>query len=367
MPAELLRLQPRVRHRRDDSSPIDLTRPEDALLLKSFVWADQTARLERLDHAVETLRSEPPALERGDVVERLPDLLAERQLGALTVVFATAVIGYLGKEGHDRIVAALEEAGRQFPLAYLWTSTEARRARPLGPLGQAPSRWRGASARTRGLPASGSSGWSARVISSPSNPRLRLVRRLASRRQRDRTGLFSCEGEDLVEAALAAGPSQSISCWTPNAPLGVSPAVSSSSLASSQKSRPSVTRRERSACFVVTIFLGSMHGLTSCWTRSLKSCRPRQHRHASPGGGRTRAGVHRAVRRLRRSDGAEGARASSGAIFRVPTAEFDEAPGRRVALVAHGGKPLHELDLGEGTTFVLGAERDGLPGGDRRV
>ena len=41
--------------------------------------------------------------------------------------------------------------------------------------------------------------------------------------------------------------------------------------------------------------------------------------------------------------------------------EFDEAPGRRVALVAHGGKPLHELDLDEGTTFVLGAEREGLP------
>ena len=119
VPEELLRLQPRVRHRRGvDLSPIDLTRPDDTLLL-SFVWADQTARLERLDHAVETLRSEPPALERGDVVERLPGLLAERQLGALTVVFATAVIGYLGKEGHDRIVAALEEAGRQFPLAYL--------------------------------------------------------------------------------------------------------------------------------------------------------------------------------------------------------------------------------------------------------
>ena len=113
-PAELLRLQPRVRHRRGvDLSPIDLTRPDDTLLLKSFVWADQTARLERLDHAVETLRSEPLALERGDVVERLPDLLAERQLGALTIVFATAVIGYVSEEGHDRIVAALVEAGRQ--------------------------------------------------------------------------------------------------------------------------------------------------------------------------------------------------------------------------------------------------------------
>ncbi|MDQ3777394.1 MAG: RNA methyltransferase, partial [Actinomycetota bacterium] len=43
------------------------------------------------------------------------------------------------------------------------------------------------------------------MITSASNPRLRLVRRLASRRQRERLGLFSCEGEDLVGAAVAAG------------------------------------------------------------------------------------------------------------------------------------------------------------------
>ena len=255
VPVELLRLRPRVRHRRGvDISPIDLTRPEDTLLLKSFVWADQTARLERLDRAVETLRSDPPALERGNVVERLPDLLAERQLGALTVVFATAVIGYLGKEGHDRIVAAVEEAGRQFPLAYLWTaSTEARRARLLGHLGPAPARRRGAFASPRGLPRRVARVAGRRVITSPSNPRLRLVRRLAARSQRDRSGLFSCEGEDLVEAALAARLDRSISCSTPSGPLTVSPAESASSLGCSQKSRRSVTRRGRSASFVVKI------------------------------------------------------------------------------------------------------------------
>src|SRR5919199_3366047 len=43
------------------------------------------------------------------------------------------------------------------------------------------------------------------MITSPANPRLRLVRRLASRRQRERLGLFVCEGEDLVTAALDAG------------------------------------------------------------------------------------------------------------------------------------------------------------------
>jgi tRNA G18 (ribose-2'-O)-methylase SpoU len=35
--------------------------------------------------------------------------------------------------------------------------------------------------------------------------------------------------------------------------------------------------------------------------------------------------------------------------------------GRRVALVAHGGEPLSEVEVGEPTTFVLGAEREGLP------
>ncbi len=59
--------------------------------------------------------------------------------------------------------------------------------------------------------------------------------------------------------------------------------------------------------------------------------------------------------------GSKALRASAGAIFRVPLLDFDDAPGQRVALVAHGAPPLHELDLSGPTTFVLGAERDGLP------
>lgn len=121
VPGDLLRLQVRVRHRRGiDRSPVDVTRPAEALLLKSFVWADQKDRLERLDRAVETLRSDPPALERGDIVERLPAVLAERQLGAFTVVYATAVLSYLG-ERQDELLGAVEAAARQFPLAFLWT------------------------------------------------------------------------------------------------------------------------------------------------------------------------------------------------------------------------------------------------------
>jgi tRNA G18 (ribose-2'-O)-methylase SpoU len=35
--------------------------------------------------------------------------------------------------------------------------------------------------------------------------------------------------------------------------------------------------------------------------------------------------------------------------------------GRRVGLVAHGGRPLGEVEVSGPTVFVLGAERDGLP------
>ena len=127
VPGELLRLQPRVRQRRGiDLSPLDVTRPGDALLLKSFVWADQRERLERLDRAVETLRADPPELEQGNVVDRLPELLAERLPGALTVVFQTAVRGYLSREDWKRMLLTLDEAGRSFPLALVSVSQPAR-------------------------------------------------------------------------------------------------------------------------------------------------------------------------------------------------------------------------------------------------
>jgi TrmH family RNA methyltransferase len=59
--------------------------------------------------------------------------------------------------------------------------------------------------------------------------------------------------------------------------------------------------------------------------------------------------------------GPKALRASAGAIFRVPLGQFDEAPRPRVALLAHGGVPLDQLDMAERVSLVLGAERQGLP------
>ena len=59
--------------------------------------------------------------------------------------------------------------------------------------------------------------------------------------------------------------------------------------------------------------------------------------------------------------GQKALRASTGSVFRVPLVDFEEAPGRRIALVPHDGTPLGEVELGEPVMFVLGAEREGIP------
>jgi TrmH family RNA methyltransferase len=42
------------------------------------------------------------------------------------------------------------------------------------------------------------------VITSPDNPKLKQIRKLHTKRERARTGLFVAEGEDLVDAGWEA-------------------------------------------------------------------------------------------------------------------------------------------------------------------
>ncbi len=114
VPGELLGLEVEVRGRTGiDRSPIDVTTEEGARLLRSFVWAGQEGRMERLDRAIEALREDPPQLVTGDYVDELPDVLAGQPRDGLTVVFQTASFGYIGDEGRARVRAVLEEAGRE--------------------------------------------------------------------------------------------------------------------------------------------------------------------------------------------------------------------------------------------------------------
>jgi RNA methyltransferase, TrmH family len=200
------------------------------------------------------------------------------------------------------------------------------------------------------------------VITSPSNSRLRLVRRLASRAQRDRTGLFSCEGEDLVQAALAAGIEPVHLLVDAERPV--------EGLPGGELVEPRLLG-EVSMLGHPPRVIGVFHreDLPRLHTRTSPPVGLALWKVADPGniGTLLRAADGLGPAFLALSPGSadptgpKALRASSGSVFRVPTAAFDEAPGRRVALVAHGGKPLHELVFDTETTFVLGAEREGLP------
>jgi RNA methyltransferase, TrmH family len=189
------------------------------------------------------------------------------------------------------------------------------------------------------------------VITSASNPRLKLIRRLQSRRQRERLGLFVCEGEDLVQAGLDASAE-------PVDLLVASDSVEPELLAgvSTLPHPPRTIGVFRRADLPRLAPEAPAAGL-ALW------------RVADPGnlGTLIRAadGLGPAFIALSAGcadpTGPKALRASMGAIFRVPIGRFDEAPGKRVALVSCGGEPLDRLELDSATTFVLGAEREGLP------
>jgi TrmH family RNA methyltransferase len=201
-------------------------------------------------------------------------------------------------------------------------------------------------------------------VTSPSNPKLRLVRRLQSANQRQRLGLFACEGEDLVAAGLDAGleavevlvdaERPALLDRLPAATL-VGPGLLTelSELAHPPRliavfRRAGLPTLERETTFEAGLALWRVGdpGNVGTLLRSVDAFGP-GFVCLSPG--------------CADPTGPKALRAAMGAVFRVPLGGFDEAPGRRIGLVAHGGSPLSQLDLSGAVCFVLGAEREGLP------
>ncbi len=187
------------------------------------------------------------------------------------------------------------------------------------------------------------------MITSAANPRLKLVRRLLeSRRQRAKLGLFACEGEDLVDAALAAGL-EPVELLVAGESVALELLASVSTLGHPPRvigifrhaDLPAFEPRPAGLALWHVGDPGNVGTLIRC-ADAFGAFVALSHGCADP-------------------TGPKALRGSAGAVFRVPTCGFDEAPGRRVALVAHGGERLAAAELGEGTLFVLGAEREGLP------
>jgi hypothetical protein len=95
-----------------DPSPIDVSTDAGALWLKSFVWPDQHARLDRLDGAIALARAWPPRLDRtSDTAGWLSRELEAPPALVTTVVFHSIVWQYIDKPDRAHVTAAIESAG----------------------------------------------------------------------------------------------------------------------------------------------------------------------------------------------------------------------------------------------------------------
>lgn len=111
-----------------DVSPIDLTDPAAALRLKSYVWAEMTERLERLDGVIALAEEKRPRIDRADAADWVEARLAEPQEAGVTrVLYHSIVWQYLPPAGRARIEAAMAAAGARAsgerPLAWITLET----------------------------------------------------------------------------------------------------------------------------------------------------------------------------------------------------------------------------------------------------
>ena len=185
------------------------------------------------------------------------------------------------------------------------------------------------------------------MIISRDNAKLALVRKLRQRKHREESGLFACEGGDLVAAAAAAGiepvellvsgenvlPELLAAVSTLPHPARVIGVYRSADL-------PRVAREIVLALWEVGDpgNVGTLLRTADAFSAGI-ALSPSCADPLSP----------------------KALRASAGAVFRVPLLAWDEVPGRKVALVAHGGLALADLDLEPPLTLFLGSERSGLP------
>jgi RNA methyltransferase, TrmH family len=226
------------------------------------------------------------------------------------------------------------------------------------------------------------------TITSQHNPALKQLRRLARKHDRERSGMFLAEGEDLIAAAEQAG-------W---------PAQAGYRVAGSELGGEDFIDVEQTALAAVST-LGSGTRVIGVYEQRWAE-KPKGplcvclHGVGDPGNLGT---VLRSAKAFGASSVAFGpgctdpyspkaVRASMGAIFAVEIArvhDVRELPGERIALVAHGGEVLRgpsvprqdsgpaSIDeqrsngsraglgdrsrVGSAITLLVGAERDGLP------
>lgn len=193
------------------------------------------------------------------------------------------------------------------------------------------------------------------MITSPHNPKLKDLRRLARRREER----FAAEGEDLLAAADAAGwPAleRFVAAGSGLQGTEVEPEVlaGASALGSGTRAIGVFEQRWAPPSGPLCIALWGVGDPGNVGT-VIRGALAFGASSVALGPGCADPFGPRAVR------------ASMGAIFAVPLARVSDAgelPGERIALIARAGEPLAEVagasPRGD-VTLLVGAERDGLP------
>jgi hypothetical protein len=102
-----------------DQSPIDLKDLAQRLRLRSYIWADQQARLARLVGAISLALAENVQVEKADAAEWLARHLALPAVDAVTVIYHSVMWQYLLPATRQRLRDLMQEAGKGRPLAWL--------------------------------------------------------------------------------------------------------------------------------------------------------------------------------------------------------------------------------------------------------
>lgn len=99
-----------VERRGCDLHPLDAASPVDATELLSFVWPDQTERVERLRAALVVAKDLPVTIDRADLLDWIPRATAPRD-GTLTVVHESVVAEHLPRDTRRALSQAIAEQG----------------------------------------------------------------------------------------------------------------------------------------------------------------------------------------------------------------------------------------------------------------
>ena len=94
-----------------DFQPVNVREDSAVDWLRALIWPEHTARLARLEQAVEIVRAYPPRLRAGDALALLPEVLASVPDDALLCLYHTFTLNQFSPEARHRFQDLLDTHG----------------------------------------------------------------------------------------------------------------------------------------------------------------------------------------------------------------------------------------------------------------